>query len=147
MKREKTVIAQERHYFWFEEVVSAAALAGAVTVPFGIYLTRKNGSVLSLIIAEMIFLLLFIFLPKLIQKGMSTDTDTIIGLFGKNEQVKKGVPERVLHPCRIRTGAGRRSGNSTGSSPAAYRHGRMKTLVPFFPAGDKNKKSGRHNCG
>jgi hypothetical protein len=39
--------------------------------------------------AAMIFLLLFIFLPKLIRRGMMTDTDTIIQLFGKNEQVKK----------------------------------------------------------
>lgn len=35
------------------------------------------------------FLLLFVFLPKLIRKAMSTDTDTIIQLIGKNEQVKK----------------------------------------------------------
>jgi hypothetical protein len=37
----------------------------------------------------MLFLLLFVFLPKFIRQGMMTDTDRIIQLFGKNEQVKK----------------------------------------------------------
>jgi hypothetical protein len=37
----------------------------------------------------MLFLLIFVFLPKFIRKAMNTDTDTIILLFGKNEQVKK----------------------------------------------------------
>ena len=39
--------------------------------------------------AAMIFLLLFIFLPKLIRLAMAADTDAIIALFGKNEQVRK----------------------------------------------------------
>ena len=86
---ERAVYAERRDYFWFGEVTSAAVLAGAFTVPLGIYLAGKSGSVLSFTIAAMIFLLLFIFLPKLIQKGMSTDTDTIIGLFGKNKQFRK----------------------------------------------------------
>ena len=37
----------------------------------------------------MIFLLLFIFLPKLIRQAMKTDTETILEVFGKNEQVRK----------------------------------------------------------
>jgi hypothetical protein len=32
---------------------------------------------------------LFVFLPKLIQRGMKADTDMAIDAFGKNEQVKK----------------------------------------------------------
>jgi hypothetical protein len=86
---ERAIHAERRDYFWFGEVISAAALAGTFTVPLGMYLTGKNGSVLSFTIAAMIFLLLFIFLLRLIQKGMSTDTDTIIGLFGKNKQFRK----------------------------------------------------------
>ena len=62
---ERAIHAERRDYFWFGEVVSAAALAGTFTVPRGMYLTGKNGSVLSFTIAAMIFLLLFIFLPKL----------------------------------------------------------------------------------
>jgi hypothetical protein len=86
---ERAVFAERRDYFWFGEVASAAVLAGAFTIPLGMVLAEKSGYPLSFIIAAMIFLLLFIFLPGLIRKGMSTDTDTIIRLFGKNEQVKK----------------------------------------------------------
>jgi hypothetical protein len=86
---EKAALAGNRHYFWFGEVLSAAALAGAFTVPLGMSLAGKTGSLPAFTIAAMLFLLLFVFLPKLIRKAMSTDTDTIILLFGKNEQVKK----------------------------------------------------------
>ncbi|MFA5266456.1 MAG: hypothetical protein WC379_00675 [Methanoregula sp.] len=88
-EEEKAAIARERHCFWSGEVASAAALAGAFTVPLGMYFAEKSGTLMAFTIAAIIFLLLFIFLPRLIRKGMSTDTDTIIMLFGKNEQVKK----------------------------------------------------------
>jgi hypothetical protein len=39
--------------------------------------------------AAMIFLLLFIFLPKLIRQAMKTDTETILNVFGRNEQFRK----------------------------------------------------------
>lgn len=32
---------------------------------------------------------LFVFMPKLIQRGMKADADAVIEAFGKNEQVKK----------------------------------------------------------
>jgi hypothetical protein len=86
---EKAILARDRHYFWFGEVAAAAALAGLFTVPIGMILAEKSGSTLSFTIVAMIFLLLFVFLPKLISKAMSTDTDTLIQLIGKNEQVKK----------------------------------------------------------
>ena len=35
------------------------------------------------------FLPLFVFLPKLIQKAMKVDADAVFGAFGKNEHVKK----------------------------------------------------------
>jgi hypothetical protein len=86
---EKKIYARNRHYFWFGEVASAAALAGAITVPLGTFLLEKTGSLLSFTIAAMLFLLLFVFLPKFIRQGMMTDTETILAIFGKNEQVKK----------------------------------------------------------
>jgi hypothetical protein len=86
---EKKIYARNRHFFWFGEVASAAALAGAITVPLGTFLSEKTGSLLSFTIAAMLFLLLFVFLPKLIRQGMMTDTETILAIFGKNEQVKK----------------------------------------------------------
>jgi len=32
---------------------------------------------------------LFVFIPKIIQRAMKTDTDTVLDVFVKNEQVKK----------------------------------------------------------
>jgi hypothetical protein len=86
---EKEIYAGNRHYFWFGEVASAAALAGAFTVPLGMYLGEKTGNLLSFTMAAMLFLLLFVFLPKLIRQGMMADTEMIIQLFGRNEQTKK----------------------------------------------------------
>ena len=71
---EKENYAGNRHYFWFGEITSTAVLAGAITVPLGMYLAEKSGSLLSFTMAAMLFLLLFVFLPKLIQRGMKTDT-------------------------------------------------------------------------
>ena len=39
--------------------------------------------------AAVLFLPLFVFLPKLIQRAMKADADAAIEAFGKNEQVKK----------------------------------------------------------
>ena len=86
---ERAIYAERRDYFWFGEVASAAALAGTFTVPAGMFLAEKSGSLLSFTIAAMIFLLLFIFLPKLIRQAVKTDTETILSLFGKNEQFGK----------------------------------------------------------
>jgi len=86
---ERAIYAGRRDYFWFGEVASAAALAGVFTVPLGMSLAGRTGSLLSFIIAAMIFLLLFIFLPRLIRQAMKTDTETILNLFGKNEQFRK----------------------------------------------------------
>jgi hypothetical protein len=86
---ERAVLAGCRDYFWFGEVASAAALAGPLTVPLGIYLAVKSGSLFSFAIAALIFLLLFIFLPRLIRLAMKTDGETVLDLFGKNEHFRK----------------------------------------------------------
>jgi hypothetical protein len=88
---EKTAIVQKNHYFHLGETTSSAALSGALTVSLMMYLTGKSRSLLSFTIVAMRILLLFIFLPRLKRKGMHTDTDTIIRLFRKNEQVKTGI--------------------------------------------------------
>lgn len=86
---EKEAYAQRRHYFWFGEVVSAAVLAGIFAVPAMIFLDAGSGTAAAFTGASMIFLLLFVFLPKLIRLAMKTDTETILEVFGKNEQVRK----------------------------------------------------------
>ena len=44
---------------------------------------------LAFIGAAVLFLPLFVFLPKLIQRAMKADVDAVIGTFGKNDHMKK----------------------------------------------------------
>jgi hypothetical protein len=80
---------QKKHYFWFGEVGMAGILAGSIAFPFGIFLAGREESSLAFIGVAILFLPLFVFLPKLIQRAMKADTDAVIDMFGKNEQVKK----------------------------------------------------------
>jgi hypothetical protein len=80
---------QKKHYFWFGEVGMAGILAGSIAVPAGIWFAGQTEISLACIAAAILFLPLFVFMPKLIQRGMKADTDSVIDAFGKNEQVKK----------------------------------------------------------
>ena len=80
---------QKKHYFWFGEVGMAGILAGSIAVPAGIWFAGQTETSLACIGAAVLFLPLFVFIPKLIQSGMKADTESVINAFGKNEQVKK----------------------------------------------------------
>ena len=80
---------QKKHYFWFGEVGMAGILAGSIAFPAGIWFVGQTEISLAFIGAAVLFLPLFVFVPKLIQRGMKADTDAVIDAFGKNEQVKK----------------------------------------------------------
>jgi hypothetical protein len=80
---------QKKHYFWFGEVGMAGMLAGSLAVPAGIWFAGQTEVSLAFIGAAVLFLPLFVFMPKLIQWGMKADADAVIDAFGKNEQVKK----------------------------------------------------------
>ncbi|MDP2796614.1 MAG: hypothetical protein Q8N94_03795 [Methanoregula sp.] len=67
----------------------AAVLAGVFVIPIGIFLAGRAEITLEFIGAVVLFLPLFVFLPKLIQQAMKADADAAIEAFGKNEQVKK----------------------------------------------------------
>ena len=86
---ERLNYAEKRHYFWFGEVGMAAILAGVFTVPLGIFMADRVEIALAFIGAAVLFLPLFVFLPKLIRWAMKADADAVIEAFGKNEQVKK----------------------------------------------------------
>lgn len=86
---ERLSYAVKRHYFWFGEVGMAAILAGVFAVPVGIFLAGRAEITLAFVGAAVLFLPLFVFLPKLIRKAMKADTDPAIEAFGKNEQVRK----------------------------------------------------------
>ena len=87
--REQLNYADKRHYFWFGEVGMACILAGSIASPAGIFIAGRAEISLAFIAAAVLFLPLFVFLPKLIQRAMKADSDTVIDAFGKNEQVKK----------------------------------------------------------
>ena len=44
---------------------------------------------IGFIAGAVLFLLLFVFVPKLLQRAMKAEVDVVIEAFGKNEQVKK----------------------------------------------------------
>ncbi len=79
----------KRHYFWFGDVGMAAILAGIFAIPAGIFLAGKAEITLAFIGAAVLFLPLFVYLPKLIQRAMRADVYSVIETFGKNEQVKR----------------------------------------------------------
>jgi hypothetical protein len=81
--------AQKKHYFWFGEVGMAGILAGSIAVPAGIWFAGQTEISLAFIGAAVLFLPLFVFMPKLIQCGVKADTEAAINAFGKNEQVKR----------------------------------------------------------
>jgi hypothetical protein len=81
--------AEKKHYFWFGEVGMAGILAGSIAIPAGIWFAGQTEISLAFFGAAVLFLPLFVFLPKLIQYGMKADTEAAINAFGKNEQVKK----------------------------------------------------------
>jgi hypothetical protein len=58
-------------------------------VPAGIWFAGQAEVSLAFIGAAVLFLLLFVFMPKLMQHGMKADTEVVIDAFRKNEQVKK----------------------------------------------------------
>jgi len=80
---------QKKHYFWFGEVGMAGILAGSIAIPAGIWFAGQTEISLAFIGAAVLFLPLFVFLPKLVQCAMKADADAVIDAFGKNEQVKK----------------------------------------------------------
>ena len=86
---EKVNYTQKKHYFWLGEVRIACILEGSIAVPAGIWFAGQTKISLAFIGAAVLFLPLFVFLPKLLQRAMKADTDTVIDMFGKNEQVKK----------------------------------------------------------
>ncbi len=86
---EKIDCGEERAWFGFGEVVMAGMLSLSITVPAADWLAQKSGPAPSLTAAVLLFLALFVFLPKLIRYAMQADTEMVIIAFGRNEQARK----------------------------------------------------------
>ena len=76
-------------YFHLGETGMAALLALNLTVPAGFWFAGITALPLAFIGAGVLFLPLFVFLPKLIRLAMRADTEAVLEAFGKNEQTKK----------------------------------------------------------
>jgi hypothetical protein len=81
--------AQYRIWFHLGETGMAAQLAGTIAVPAGAWFAGITALPLACIGAAVLFLPLFVFLPKLIRSAMKADTDAVLAAFGRNEQTKK----------------------------------------------------------
>jgi hypothetical protein len=88
-EEEKIDGAERRAWFSVGEVTMAGILAGTIAVPAGFWFAGITALPLAVIGGAVLFLPLFVFLPRLIQYAMRADTDAVLDAFGKNEQVRK----------------------------------------------------------
>ena len=86
---EKIEGAERRAWFSAGEVCMASILAGTIAVPAGFWFAEITALPLAVIGGAVIFLPLFVFLPRLVRYAMKADTDAVLDAFGRNEQVKK----------------------------------------------------------
>jgi F0F1-type ATP synthase assembly protein I len=86
---EKITGAERQAWFCLGETVTAAILAATLAVPAGFWFAGFTALPLAVIGGAVLFLPLFVFLPRLIRYAMKADTDAVLDSFGKNEQVKK----------------------------------------------------------
>ena len=78
-----------RGWFCLGELVMAGTLAGIIAVPAGCWFAGRTALPLAFIGMAVVFLPLFVFLPKLIRYATVADTETVILVFGRNEQLRK----------------------------------------------------------
>ena len=88
-EEEKIEGAERRAWFSVGEVIMASILAGSIAVPAGSWFATRTETPLAVIGGAVLFLPLFVFLPRMIRYAMKADTDAVLEAFGKNEQVRK----------------------------------------------------------
>jgi len=81
--------AEYRTWFGLGEVVMAGLLAGIIAIPAGVWFAGRTELSLAVIGTAILFLPLFVFVPRLIRYAMKADTDAVLEAFGKNDQTKK----------------------------------------------------------
>ncbi len=82
-------LAEYRTWFCLGETFMAAMLAATIAVPAGFWFAGITVLPLAFIGTAVLFLPLFVFLPRLIRYTMKADTDAVLDAFGKNEQMRK----------------------------------------------------------
>lgn len=86
---EQAVVTEHKSWFFTGEAFMAGMMAAVIAVPAGVFFAQETAAPLAVIGAMLLFLLLFVFLPKMIRIAGKTDTEMIIETLGKNEQIKK----------------------------------------------------------
>lgn len=81
--------AGERAHFALGETAMAAFTALIIAVPAGCCFAATATTAGALTATGLLFLLLFIFVPKLMRYATGADTEAVIAAFGKNGQVRK----------------------------------------------------------
>ena len=81
--------AEYRTWFCLGETCMAALLAADIAVPAGFWFAIITALPLAFIGTAVLFLPLFVFLPRLIRSAMKADTDAVLDAFGRNEQTRK----------------------------------------------------------
>ena len=91
LTNEETVqdMAEYRTWFCIGETCMASLLAATIAVPAGFWFAGIAALPLAFIGTAVLFLPLFVFLPRLIRSAMKADTDAVLDAFGKNEQTRK----------------------------------------------------------
>ncbi|MFA5267144.1 MAG: hypothetical protein WC379_04165 [Methanoregula sp.] len=107
----------------------AALLAANIAVPAFFWFAGITALPLAFIGAAVLFLPLFVFLPRIIRYAMKADTDAVLDAFGKNEQVKKVLLECIHHIGRHRAGGGGGPGDGTADPRGDHRN---RDLISLF---------------
>jgi hypothetical protein len=81
--------AEYRTWFCLGETCMAALLALNIAVPAFCWFAGLTALPLAFIGAAVLFLPVFVFLPKILRYAMKADTDAVLEAFGKNEQTRK----------------------------------------------------------
>jgi hypothetical protein len=78
-----------RTFFHLGETCMAALLAADIAIPALFWFAGMTVLPLAFIGAAVLFLPLFVFLPRIIRSAMKVDTDAVLEAFGRNEQLRK----------------------------------------------------------
>ncbi len=81
--------AEYRTWFSLGETCMAALLAANIAVPAFFWFAGITVLPLAFVGMAVLFLPLFVFLPRLVRSAMKVDTDAVLEAFGRNEQTRK----------------------------------------------------------
>lgn len=88
-EEERAGITERKSWFWLGEVTMASLMAATIAVPAGVFFAQKTAAPLAVIGGVILFLPLFVFLPKILRVAMKADTEAILQTAGRNDQVRK----------------------------------------------------------